>query len=123
MNTANFTEICNKIYGTGEGKKQHSDIFPKNVFAIIAGSTGSGKTNLLMNFLFGGHLRYDKVMIYTTTEYQQVYKFLKDCDTSKKIVSFHNPADGGILDPSNLDKTKTHIIVFDDVMNEKDQKS
>ena len=72
MNTANFTEICNKIYGTGEGKKQHSDIFPKNVFAIIAGSTGSGKTNLLMNFLFGGHLSYDKVMIYTTTEYQQV---------------------------------------------------
>lgn len=29
----------------------HSIIYPKNIFCVIAGSTGSGKTNLMLNLL------------------------------------------------------------------------
>ena len=111
----NYSELCNYLYQCNKGSR-HADIFPKNVFAIIAGSTGCGKTNLMLNLLLNGYLNYNKVMIYTTTPYQPVYRYLKDCDRYN-IVSFHNPTDG-IADPSNLDKSKAHVIIFDDVMSE-----
>ena len=28
----------------------HAPIFPKNIFCVMAGSTGSGKTNLMIHF-------------------------------------------------------------------------
>ena len=126
LNT-NYTDIFTKIYGSNTTSK-HADIFPKNIFMILAGSTGCGKTNLMLNFLMKGVLAYDDVMIYTTTPYQPSYQYLRDCNEQWKqryklstdIVTFHNP-DDKIVDPSELDKNKTHIIVFDDVMGQ-DQK-
>jgi general stress protein 26 len=119
-----YSKIYKKIYGNNYGPK-HADIFPRNIFMILAGSTGSGKTNLLINMLMNGSVKYDDIKIYTTTPYQDNYQFLRDYfDGVKKqlqlpydIVTFHNPEDG-IEDPSHLDKSKTHIVVFDDVMNE-----
>src|SRR5262249_34959553 len=102
----------------------------------IAGTTGCGKTNLILNILLSNFLKYDDVMIYTTTPYQNAYKYLRDSNqefkrrfnTNKDFVTFHDPkqeAQGGsarkgskIIDPSDLDKDKTHVIIFDDVMNE-----
>ena len=31
----------------------HAPIFPKNIFCVIAGATGCGKTNLMIHFLKG----------------------------------------------------------------------
>jgi ABC-type lipoprotein export system ATPase subunit len=31
--------------------RPHATIFPKNIFAVIAGFTGSGKTNLMIKLL------------------------------------------------------------------------
>ena len=57
-----------KIEPTGCGK--HADIFPKNIFCVIAGATGSGKTNLLVSFLKEqGRLNYSDVYVYTPTLY------------------------------------------------------
>ena len=126
LNT-DFSQILNKIYDISNHCK-HADIFPKNVFMIIAGSTGCGKTNLILNFLLNEVLNYDDVMIYTTTPFQHAYKYLRDINTGLRnrgldhdIVTFYNPNETSILGPEVLDKDKTHIVVFDDVMNE-DQK-
>ena len=40
-----------KYYDKTTNKANHATFFPKNIFCIIAGSTGCGKTNLLLNFL------------------------------------------------------------------------
>ena len=46
----------------------HSPIFPKNIFAIIAGATSCGKTNLLINFVKQPKLiHYNRVYVYSTT--------------------------------------------------------
>ena len=121
LNT-DFSQILNKIYGNSNHSK-HADIFPKNIFMIIAASTGGGKTNLMLNFLLNKVLNYDDVMIYTTTPFQDAYKYLSDINNSldQDIITFYNPNEISILGPEVLDKDKTHIVVFDDVMNE-DQK-
>ena len=119
-----YSKICQKIFGSNY-ENMHLGIFPKNIFMILAGGTGSGKTNLMMNFIMENVIHYDDIMIYTNTPNQDFYKYLRLCnDESKKknkssrdVVTFHNPEDG-IAHPSTLDKNKTHVIIFDDVMTE-----
>ena len=41
-----------KIKPSNCGK--HSNLFPRNIFCVVAGSTGSGKTNLLVDLLKSG---------------------------------------------------------------------
>jgi hypothetical protein len=106
----------------------HSVIFPKNIFCVIAGATGSGKTNLMVNFLRKEQaLSYADVYVYSSTLYQPSYEYLKNyyetlenfirVKTGKVIKIAHFlDADEEIVDPSTLDKNKNHIMIFDDVM-------
>ena len=57
----------------------HSRLFPKNIFCVIAGSTGNDKTNLLLNFLNKEKLlNYDHVHVYSSTLYQPAYEYLEN---------------------------------------------
>ena len=50
---------------------KHAPFLPKNIFCIIAGSTGCGKTNLILNFLLNGkNLDYTNIYIYSSTLHQ-----------------------------------------------------
>lgn len=109
--------------------RPHSAIFPKNIFAVVSGATGCGKSNLVVNFLKQAKiLNYDHVYIYSSTLHQPAYESLKRyfADLEKlifdstnhviKIAQFYD-ADSEIKNPSELDKNKSHIMIFDDVMN------
>jgi hypothetical protein len=108
----------------------HSAIFPKNIFAVLAGSTGSGKTNLILNFLRQEKLlNYDQVYIYSSTLHQPAYECLRRyyADLEKLIFERENKdikiahffdADSEIMNPAELDMNKNHIMIFDDVMME-----
>lgn len=109
--------------------RPHSAIFPKNIFAVVSGATGCGKSNLVLNFLKQAKiLNYDHVYIYSSTLHQPAYESLKRyfADLEKlifdstnhviKIAQFYD-ADSEIKNPSELDKNKRHIMIFDDVMN------
>src|SRR5215469_2208204 len=106
----------------------HSPLFPKNIFCIIEGSTGCGKTNLMLNLLLNKIiLDYNNMHVYCPTLYQNGYQNLKDYYSSVeemirkvhgsavKIGNFYN-ADENIKDPSELDARLKHIMIFDDVM-------
>ena len=107
---------------------KHAPFLPKNIFCVIAGATGCGKTNLMLNFLLNDKiLDYSDVYIYTSTLHQQAYTFLKKYyndfeNTIKsrfrinaKIAHFYD-ADDEIKNPSELDPKTNHVMVFDDVM-------
>ena len=58
--------------------RQHAVIFPKNIFCVIAGATGCGKTNLMVNLLRKKQaLNYSDVYVYSSTLYQPSYEYLK----------------------------------------------
>ena len=117
-----------KYYEKTLNAAKHAPFFPQNIFAVIAGSTGCGKTNLLVNLLFNpGYLDYGSAYIYSPTLYQPAYKYVKDryketenaiwTNCKKKVTIGHFfDVDEEIKDPKELDPNINHIMVFDDVM-------
>ena len=68
-----------KEFNIPQSKDRHAAIFPQNIFCVIAGATGSGKTNLMVNFLKKEKmLNYNHVYVYSSTLYQPAYKYLKE---------------------------------------------
>ena len=112
----------------------HGPMFPRTIFCVISGATGSGKTNLMVHLLTKEYLLdYSDVYIYAPTLYQESYEYLKDyynkleniikqlCHKTIKIANFFD-SDEQILDPSLLNQNSNHVMVFDDVMNAKQDK-
>jgi len=112
----------------------HSKIFPKNIFCVIAGATGCGKTMLLTNLLRQENtLNFRDIYIYCPTLHQKAYKNLRKYyegqekasekkyrELTKKEISIKYAhffdTDETIKDPKELDPNFNHIMVFDDVM-------
>ena len=106
----------------------HAAIFPKTVFCVMAGSTGSGKTNLMVHFLKREKiLNYSNVYVYSSTLHQPAYEHLKAFyETLENFIKYNKKqavkiahffdTDIEIINPSELDKNKNHIMIFDDVM-------
>ena len=117
-----------KQFKVPDNPRKHADIFAKNIFCVIAGSTGSGKTNLMIHLLKEkGLLNYTDVYVYSSTLHQPAYEYLKDyynklesdikilTKQSVKIAHFLD-ADDEIVNPADLDIHRNHIIIFDDLM-------
>ena len=103
--------------------------FSRNIFCVIAGSTGCGKTNLMVNLLLQENkINYSDVYIYSPTLHQPAYIYLKHSyelmekiimnktKQSVKIAHFCDPAEKQLIDPVELDKKQNHVMIFDDVM-------
>ena len=67
-----------KLVNKEEFKSRHGQMFPITIFCVIAGATGSGKTNLIVHLLTEPCLLdYSNVYIYAPTLYQDSYEYLK----------------------------------------------
>jgi ABC-type cobalamin/Fe3+-siderophores transport system ATPase subunit len=118
-----------KFHAKQTNYSNHAPFFPQNIFCVIAGSTGCGKTNLMENLLMNeGFLDYSKVYIYSSTLHQPTYQFLKTYynNLENKIkktyhkdmkIAYFFDGDDEIKNPTELDSKSSHIMVFDDVMN------
>jgi len=108
---------------------KHCDIFSPTIRCVIAGSSGSGKTNLIVDLLKSGHkLNYNDVYVYSATLYQPAYENLKEyygniekmvkyqTNQTIKIAHFIHPDEDEMENPETLDRNKNHIMIFDDVM-------
>jgi len=105
MEIADYT----KKFNTPSGRS-HSILFPKHIFCVIAGSTGSGKTNLMINFKKKQKLlNYNHVYVYSSTLYQPLYEHLK---------SYYGILEKLILHETNNEVKITHFFdVDDEIMN------
>ena len=126
-------EIINFDTTVSEKKQAHHWLLPSSIRAIICGPSNCGKTNLLMNLLLNQGtdgetlLNYQKVYIYSTSLGQDKYRFLKEfadslkTKLSKTIFEFCNSSDAIIpVDKLNA-KGPATLLVFDDVMLEKQE--
>jgi len=108
-----------------KGKSQHHWLLPDSIRCIICGPSACGKTNLMLNFLLkSGYLNYDRLYIYSKTLGQEKYQLLRHWTEAveqcakKEVASFHSSADN-IIPADKLNSEERSIMVFDDVMIEK----
>ena len=122
-----------KNYGLDDSQSdpKHHFLLPNCIRCIIVGPSGCGKTNLLVNMLLKhGWLNYDRIHIYSKSLEQDNYTALQDwaknLDAAAStvginksgMITFHKDSDT-IIPVEKLDPKETTVLVFDDVMLEK----
>jgi ABC-type lipoprotein export system ATPase subunit len=83
---------------------------------IIAGNSGSGKTQTLLNLLYNMPDTFERIFIVTKCKAEPLYEFLED-----KLGEDGLSIKEGISelpDVDSLDKTQNNLIVLDDLVNE-----
>ena len=129
-------------------KRNNNPQLPNSIRGCIIGKSGCGKTNLLVNLLLGEFdkkelLDYDHLFIYGKSLHQPEYKLLNTCFnlnnsktetfncfknkvnpcknlTNKNTISIEMSEDlDTIPDPTEFDTKHKNLVVFDDVMLEK----
>jgi GTPase SAR1 family protein len=64
-------------YCTGTGLKNHNEAFPPSFRMLVCGSSGCGKSSLVMRLLLEKELlNYDKLYVFSKSLYQPEYQVL-----------------------------------------------
>lgn len=103
--------------------KKHSDLLPNSIRCIIAGPSNCGKTNLLISLLESEHgLKFENIYIYSKTLDQEKYEYLRNMLAGIKELGFYTFSSSDKVIPPN-EAEKNSIIIFDDVICDKNQEN
>jgi hypothetical protein len=83
---------------------------------IIAGNSGSGKTQTLLNLLYNMPDTFEKIFIVTKNKDEPLYNYLEDKLGKDGLTIKEGITELPDLDA--LDKTQNNLIVLDDLVNE-----
>lgn len=97
---------------------RHGELFPNTVRALVLGTSGCGKTNLIFSLLVNENgLRFENVYIYSKTLDQPKYKILKqiidDIDGVKMFSFYENDK---VIPPEKV--LPNSVFIMDDVIGE-----
>jgi ABC-type dipeptide/oligopeptide/nickel transport system ATPase component len=87
---------------------------------LIVGNSGSGKTSTLLNLIYNMPDTFEEIIIVCKSKSEPLYEFLEDKyakDKSIKIIEFKD----GLPDIDKMNKEQQRLLVFDDLVNEKNQ--
>lgn len=107
------------------GIPNHPDLPEKPYIWLVIGRTGSGKTEYITNEIIKGHLTFTKLYVYAEAIEEDKYSNLIDAmiysakqqnmDPNDLIVADSDPKN--IVNPTELDKAKDNLVIFDDFYN------
>lgn len=102
-------------------EKRHSALLPNNLRCIIAGSSGTGKTNLLISLIESEHgIKFENIYLYSKTLDQDKYKYLEKILSPIKGIGYHTFASTeDIITPNEAKRNS--VFIFDDVICDKNQ--
>jgi hypothetical protein len=83
---------------------------------IIAGNSGSGKTQTLLNLLYNMPDTFERIFIVTKCKAEPLYEYLEDKLGDKGLSIKEGLSE--LPDLDSLDKTQNNLIVLDDLVNE-----
>lgn len=98
--------------------RKHGTLFPNSVRALVTGSSGCGKTNLIYFLLVDGNgLRFENVYVYSKTLEQPKYRMLKwiiDNVDGVRMFTFHE--NERVISPEKI--LPNSVFIMDDVISE-----
>ena len=108
--------------------KQHNPAYEKHHIKIpfrmlIVGNSGSGKTSTLLNLIYNMPDTFQEIIICCKSKHEPLYEFLEDKYSKDKSVKIMEFGKDGLPDIDKMDKGQQRLLVFDDLVNEKDQKA
>jgi hypothetical protein len=118
-----FSSILNEYSSDDDmpSYRQKHHLMPSKTFRmLLVGPSGSGKSNLLINFLLK-FIDYDKLYVYSPHLHQDCYKKLKhvlECvenETGEQILTMEANLDD-MVSPEDLNPHMQNVIVFDDLI-------
>ena len=83
---------------------------------IIAGNSGSGKTQTLLNLIYNMPNTFEKIFIITKNKDEPLYNFLEDKLGDDGLTIKEGISE--LPDLDSLDKESNNLIVLDDLVNE-----
>jgi len=83
---------------------------------IIAGNSGSGKTQTLLNLIYNMPNTWEKIFIVTKNKDEALYNYLEDRLGEQGLSIKEGISE--LPDLDSLDKTQNNLIVLDDLVNE-----
>jgi hypothetical protein len=83
---------------------------------IIAGNSGSGKTQTLLNLLYNMPDTFEKIFITTKDKNEPLYNYLEDKLGEKGLTIKEGISE--LPDLDSLDKEQNNLIILDDLVNE-----
>jgi len=88
---------------------------------LITGASGSGKTQTLLSIIYNMPNTFENIFITTKNKDEPLYNYIDD-KYGKKGVKITDIDKDGLPDLDKLDKTQQNLIIFDDLVGEKNQK-
>lgn len=115
--------IDNSLNKKQSKHKRHSELLPNSIRCIIAGPSNAGKTNLLISLIESEHgLKFENVYVYSKTLEQDKYKYLKAMLSPIKGIGYYTfTSHDRVAHPNDIKKNS--IIIFDDVICDKNQQN
>lgn len=103
--------------------KKHSELLPHTIRCIIAGPSNCGKTNVLISLIESKNgLKFENVYIYSKSLEQDKYTYLQNVLKPIKKIGFYTfSSSDQVIAPSEAKKNS--IIIFDDVIADKNQEN
>lgn len=111
----NNVEIEDK--NTNQSKfRRHGALLPNNIRCITCGTSGSGKTNILLSLLESPNgLRFENVYIYSKSLFQPKYQYLKVMLSNIKGIGLYMfSSNESVISLENVKPNS--IFIFDDVV-------
>ena len=102
-------------------KRRYNNYLDEDYRMLVAGASGSGKTNTVMHMLREPLVYYDKVYLYTRNPHQdkiQDLQKLMDGISQKvgySVLEIKDPDD--IMDTSEYPEGNRKVVIFDDLVN------
>jgi len=115
---SNIINFYQRLPQSNDEEEKHP-IFDLPFRMLVIGPSGSGKTNAALNIIKSLNNIFTDITIITKNSAEPLYEFLKN-----KLKDQCNIYDGIEQTPSvdSFDKREKHLVIFDDMVLEKNQK-
>lgn len=138
MQVLNIQDLVDQQFGKCKIFKKNHPLSPQQdnetlgFRMCVSGSSGCGKTNLVLSMIMSGQISWDHIYLYTTTPEQPKIKlFLQWINTLQKaykdqygndisLVTIGTSTDE-IVQLSDVPNNRMNLVLFDDMLLEKDQ--
>lgn len=113
-----YKKMPSKFTSKGHNPNYKDHLMELNFRAIICGGSGTGKTQTILNIIKRFSKTFERLILCTKDSNEPLYNYLKSKLDEDQLQIYEN---GELPDINEFEKGEMKLIIFDDLVNMKDQ--